>query len=780
MLSVLSRSSKQPLLFDIRIRNTDNLDDVLLIKGSPERASSVLLSGFIVFSVIEPIQVKNLSLRLNGKLLLNLPSNVTSTNSPLQRFVKYEKIFFNHNWDNFNVETYFDNLYENYGTKIAIASKSSTNLTGLQKKRARSKSNSSILSLSSNTTKYRTLVKGNYEIPFSAILPGSLTESLEGFTNAVVTYKLQATMECHKSPDLICKKHLRVVRTLSPDAVELSESTAIDNSWPKKVEYSISIPAKAIAIGSATPIDISFVPLLKGLKLGPIKIQLIETIQCYASSRGSSNNDRIITKLKLKDPLGHVKQLKLRKRQIEESGQHLEDIIPRDESFQDRWEFETILNVPPSLSKCSQDASILSNIKVRHKIKFVISLINPDGHISELRASLPIQLFISPFVAVSCKSPETIDKITRNFGKPVPINPKHEDLSIGSTRESIASYSPTTSDSDTASVLFGKNYSEVELQAETLQNNLAAPLVVSELMTPPNYGRHVYDRLYLHDNSNNTTPRSSTPGTPREESIPNNVNCTPTDMWGQPLENNQHTMHQSSSGSPGDDIFTFENLNYASPDAGISTRIDFPSSPMPTPTVEFISRENSFVTDLFPSSQSVHNGWERSSLSRVPSYDKALQTDITGEDLPPSYTKQNSNHNVRHSLERPQNLRHRSTSLLAIPSGRQRSHSFLSRSNNNSSSSLHGMAGHDIPARISTPDSIQSKNSSSSKHFSINMTPVMAARSAFDDSDQNKDNNYLQIQPVQPQVISRLRGSSITQKTASFGNFLDFFARKES
>ena len=74
---------------------------------------------------------------------------------------------------------------------------------------------------------------------------------------------------------MIAKKRLRIIRTLTSDAVELSETIAVDNTWPNKVEYSLSCPTKAIAIGSSTPITMTLVPLLKGLQLGDIKIVFI-------------------------------------------------------------------------------------------------------------------------------------------------------------------------------------------------------------------------------------------------------------------------------------------------------------------------------------------------------------------------------------------------------------------------------------------------------------------------------------------------------------------------
>lgn len=282
----MSKSGKEPLLYDVRINGTDH--DVILLKGPPEEASSVLLSGTVVLSVREPIQIKNLTLRLYGRLRLNIPVQYQSAKGPAQRYVKSERRFYEHTWDDLNIESYFENLYDNYGKRTAITSRSSGNLAEVNR-RSRSSTTSliSLAGLSSSGPNHHTLVQGNYEFPFSAILPGSLVESVEGLPNASIVYKLEANIERGKFfSDLICKKHVRVVRTMRPDSLELSETMAVDNTWPKKVDYSISVPAKALAIGSLTPIHIEVVPLMKGLRLGPIKITLVENSQ-YCGTFGS-------------------------------------------------------------------------------------------------------------------------------------------------------------------------------------------------------------------------------------------------------------------------------------------------------------------------------------------------------------------------------------------------------------------------------------------------------------------------------------------------------------
>ncbi|EGV66018.1 hypothetical protein CANTEDRAFT_119083 [Yamadazyma tenuis ATCC 10573] len=432
-----ANTSKQASLFDIRLKNHEH--DVLILKGPPDDAASALLSGKIVLSVNEPFAIKKLNLELYAMLRLSFTDSVITTKGSYPKNVRHERKIYDYHWDNSEINKYLNNMYENSGLSAGINGPGSA-----LARTSSTTSSSSLAALGSQRLTNYTLVKGNYEIPFSAILPGSIPESVEGLPGASVVYHLVATIDRGKfhSP-MVAKKHLRVVRTLTTDSVELSETVAVDNTWPKKVEYSLTVPSKAIAVGSGTPISMMLVPLLKGLRLGEIKIALVE----YYSY------------------IGYVPPVKNVERNITEK------VIPRpsedDSNFQlDKWELQTFLTVPPSLSKCCQDCDILTNIKVRHKIKFTIGLVNPDGHVSELRASLPVSLFISPFVTVRSGVDDEV------------------------------------SDGDTA-----------------IRSNSSSYTDFSGLVAPPIYEQHIYDRLWS-DVSPIESPITSGSVTPREIPAP--------------------------------------------------------------------------------------------------------------------------------------------------------------------------------------------------------------------------------------------------------------------
>lgn len=835
MFSSSSRPSKEPLLFDIRLRNLDN--DVLLIKGPPDEASSVLLSGTIVLSITEPIQIKSLALRLFGRLRLNIPTVLQTVHGPHKRYSKFERNIYSHFWDDFNIKSYFQNLYDNHNNgKITISSKSSTNLAALPK-RKRALSTASLISSNGQTSaskNYHTLVKGNYEFPFSAIIPGSLVESVEGLPNAAVTYALEATIERPKQPDLICKKHLRVIRTLAIDAVELSETVSVDNSWPEKVDYTISIPTKAIAIGSSTMINILIVPILKGLKLGPVRISLVENSQYCGSYGGVINQERMVAKLKLKDPLKHVAQIK-KKWSLNEAAD--EGVDTDTGEFQDKWEVRALLNIPASLTKCSQDCRILSNIKVRHKIKFIISLLNPDGHISELRAALPVQLFISPFVPVNVKTSDVIERTLKTFGPSYQVTSQHDN----------SFSSKNFVDDSEEDVIFQRSASALQLSSmptivsgSTLNINstdaeataAADTTMVTSLMVPPNYGNHVYDRVYGEVTNEDETSASASSSAVESQAIHNiqNLYISDSNNSNNPIlapnpqikieddslnncDSRGDSVNNSNLNLVNSNLTISENWNNNSPSANRYNNIINAglNSPSLTPSFAHLSRRNSYSRQT--SSTSLKNDLELTDLSRVPSYDKAMKSDMIGEDLPPAYPEEELGvqENKKIELERPQILHHKSTSsLLPLPGSSKSSnnlkrsssrthlsHSPLPRNNSGSSVSLQQLARNNTDSSFNLNLSFTSaKSSTGSRHFPFNMTTSFTSNSSsknnshFDKTDSTSDankpreeENYTSATHNRRSRSSSVRSnnsnSPLRQGTGSFANLMEMFTKRD-
>ncbi len=163
-----------------------------------------------------------------------------------------------------------------------------------------------------------------------------------------------------------------------------NQTQSVANIWPNKIEYSISTPSKAVIYGTSVSVDFRLVSLLKGLKIGNITTQVVETQEFNLNPSAASTiwNHHKTTRIVADD----------------------EYTVPEDPEILDEeaegYRFSRHLELPKSLTKCMQDAET-RGIKIRHKLKFNVLLHNPDDHTSELRATLPVSLYISPSLAIN-------------------------------------------------------------------------------------------------------------------------------------------------------------------------------------------------------------------------------------------------------------------------------------------------------------------------------------------------------------------------------------------
>ncbi|KAG0639464.1 hypothetical protein HOY80DRAFT_86908 [Tuber brumale] len=323
-MPLLNRSHSHTIPYcDIRLD-----DNVVVLRGTPEESAGAVLKGTLAFCITESAAIRSIALSLLGVRRLHWQENSTASGISVKP-VKNESVVFVKKWE-----------FLEFSHRNPV-----------------------------------TLRPNNYEYSFETVLPGDLPESIEGLEHAQIFYRLKAVIERPRfAQNIIAKKHLRVVRTLGPSALELSQAMSVENIWPNKVEYSISIPSKAVAFGSSIPIDIILVPLLKGLTVGRVICSFKELQSFSDPEKGTT-----------KDDVRHVLQ------QIFES---CESGMEDGEDL-GRWRLQDRIQLPKSLIRCVQDCEV-DYIKVKHKLKFAIQLHNPDGHTSELRASLPVKLFISP------------------------------------------------------------------------------------------------------------------------------------------------------------------------------------------------------------------------------------------------------------------------------------------------------------------------------------------------------------------------------------------------
>ncbi|KAH0492699.1 hypothetical protein TgHK011_007640 [Trichoderma gracile] len=323
-------------LFDIRLE-----EDFIVFRGNEQESSGQLLKGVVVLCLSSPLRMEDIHLRLIGTLRLQYESRIN--HSP----------------------------YHTPG------------VTGQRVDRSVNILDHRFPPFVGTHGKSMTLPAGNYEYPFEYLLPGDTPESVEGIPEASITYRLKATVSRGKfAYDLHAYKHLRIIRTLEPGALEFLHAMSVENIWPNKIEYSIVIPQKAVVFGGTINMEMRFSPLLKGLEIGEINAKMVEIRDCFIQGASGLNMREHRTERDVatwKFPVTRE--------------EHWHDMI--EDTGQEGWLVNSPLALPKKLRQCIQDLNH-HGIRVRHKIKLTVALKNPDGHISELRATLPVSIFISP------------------------------------------------------------------------------------------------------------------------------------------------------------------------------------------------------------------------------------------------------------------------------------------------------------------------------------------------------------------------------------------------
>ncbi|GAP91271.1 putative carbon catabolite repression protein [Rosellinia necatrix] len=310
--------------------------DFIVFRGNEHEASGQLLKGVVVLCLKEHLKVEDIHLRLTGHCRIAWLDGKQTPSGIHNQKVDRTTAILKHNWTPFVGETNHHN----------------------------------------------TLAPGNYEWPFEIMLAGDTPESVEGLYQTGITYLFKATVSRGKlAKNLHAYKRLRIVRTLEPAALELNHAMSVENVWPNKIEYSVGIPQKAVVFGSSVPLQMRFTPLLKGLEIGNIKVKMFEAQELSASGQGhplrTHKHDREVANWDLE--VSHTT--------------HWHDMI--EETGQEGWVVNQELPLPKKLNQCIQDCTV-QGIKIRHKLRLTVALNNPDGHVSELRATLPVNIFISP------------------------------------------------------------------------------------------------------------------------------------------------------------------------------------------------------------------------------------------------------------------------------------------------------------------------------------------------------------------------------------------------
>lgn len=462
-------------LFELRLKTSHK--NVVLIKGNESEVENVPLEGSVKFLIPLDMHVKRVKLKLVGDYNVDYMQKVPGEIVPdaIMDHLCVLKV----KWVNLLTASEGDIEYGDYGDRFVRMLKLEKKKAGTPDKTGRptvlkTKSQSLVVKnqvsqlvklpksgvdgtpFAGQKTSFHHLFllpKGNYNLPFHVVLPANVAETVEGLRIGRIRYRLECVIErgLFDKPISMCK-HVRFIRTLHPLSLHLSDLVDINNSWPGKVDYRVEMPRRGLAVGTSVPIRLVILPLAKGLRLKGITGCVVQHSHVEHAWGRLPEYEEIIAKQDLA-------------------------LSPQDENC-DHWDVRTQFCLPEVLGTITQSCEPKAGaILVKHRVRISIQLLNAGGHVSELRANLPVYIYIS-----------THSGTVR--GAHLKVDPAHG-----------------VYEKDGEDVLFK--------HAPTLDTDDPNELD-REDSAPPVYASHVYDRVY----SNTVSPEGLLPASPMQIGSP--------------------------------------------------------------------------------------------------------------------------------------------------------------------------------------------------------------------------------------------------------------------
>ncbi|RSL58856.1 hypothetical protein CEP54_007567 [Fusarium duplospermum] len=211
-----------------------------------------------------------------------------------------------------------------------------------------------------------------YEWPFEVFIQGHQDESFRGCVRCSNTYRLDAfTIHDDSSQMLQDFIPIRIIRLPSLSAYELMDPVTEQGKWMGKVQHSVSVGHKAIALGGLIPIHAELVKMEDGVQVTKAKFCLYEHHKTLDDGVPSYEGRRLVEEWPL-------------------------DLSNANDRVQ-TW--EQCLKLPKVVRKCSPDLDVCG-VSISHTLHFVVTLKEGDTE-AEYESSLAITLFVSPELPIN-------------------------------------------------------------------------------------------------------------------------------------------------------------------------------------------------------------------------------------------------------------------------------------------------------------------------------------------------------------------------------------------
>lgn len=502
------QSTKDLAYFNIRLKS-HGLKNTILIRGNDAEVSNIPIEGHVKLLTQEDLHVRRIRLELVGEFVVDYYGrtdsghvsgqvherncvlkavwpNLLTSSSGVVLFGDYGDTMVKlHKVDSYLRKSLRENSVDISGTSSLHGSQ-----TDLAKKRPTFSRASSLSAVSKQNeeslfqiprsgvdgTPYPLqngsdhhsflLPQGNYSMPFEINLLANLPESVEGLPTGKILYRLMCTVERGRfDRSFLTARYIRFVRTLHPRNINLTDSIEFNSTWPGKLDFCVSTRRKALAMGTLVPIKLIIVPLVKGLSFKSMNVSIVQHNH-VRGLLGTSPEFEIVT--------------------------HKQKLDCSDSEFtEDGWVVRGNYQVPSSLLEVTQTCAVKNDmVNVKHRLRVGIHIRNSDGHISELKANLPVCIFMSPSHGLVTAKHMEVDTAHGSFtsegdeAKQDVIFDHREDLSADVSQDEDA---------------------EDDFDDET------------EECAPPLYDQHVYDTVY--DYTSPKTPMEQL----RSHGVPANI-----------------------------------------------------------------------------------------------------------------------------------------------------------------------------------------------------------------------------------------------------------------
>ncbi|CAG8559341.1 9847_t:CDS:2 [Acaulospora morrowiae] len=342
------------------------VEPILFIRGSPQESTGCFLRGELCLNLSKPMKIKKIEMKFVGKLKTFWPEGKISYNANSNRNDLCEKReIITHDW-----------------TFLAPITSSDT----------------------SNVTQYQLLPAGIHTYPFELFLPGNLPETIKAYRGNV-TYKLVANVVRQGFlPNVNITRYVPIVRTLLDE--QNSQGLSVSNT-KESLNYEISIPRRAYALGDTIEIDVKLRPTVKNLRVIGGKIELNED-STYKAGTQKYREINSLSSLQVKD-YGE-QRIPMERRNINEgdlSNNTLEDeyiVIPESDLEDENVYYHNLITFPiPKRTNSTHPSCKSSSITITHQLKFTFttSELLTNGTLKK-RKKTEVKVEI-PVILLSCR-----------------------------------------------------------------------------------------------------------------------------------------------------------------------------------------------------------------------------------------------------------------------------------------------------------------------------------------------------------------------------------------